>query len=878
MKNILLTFFFAGMLFTSFANHTKGGWMYYKYLGAGVAPNSAKYLITLKLYTECQLNANQWCPEVNVSIFKAENYFLVDAVAVPYNAVEDIQNCTSQECHPCISDVPNICYKIATYEFIRDLPITQSGYVIAYQRCCRIANIINLQPGSSAIGDTWTVNIPGAGGLDPLAYQNSSARFSQNDTAIICKENYFTFNFGAADPDGDSLSYIFTDALYASRGNGSQCNGLSDAPPFISVGYQPPFSGTQPLGAGVSINSRTGVVSGIAPPEQGTYVVTCTVIEYKRGTTIIKSMVHKSLHITVADCSLTQAILDPEYYSCTNFTKSFSNKASGGNIKTYSWDFGVPGVSSDTSNLENPIFTYPDTGTYVLKLIVNKNLPCSDSALSVVRVYPIFAAAFLSQGQCINTPIKFFDKSVTTYGVVDFWEWNFGDGTSVNNSSSLQNPTHLYGAKSSYVVSFKAGNSKGCKEVVSESLVITDNPALKLTNDTVICTIDTLQLNVDGFGTVLWSPNYNINSLTSFTPLVSPDIPTKYFVTLNDPYGCVGTDSVFVDVKNFVTISGGNDTTICQTDPLKLTLISDAVNYKWTETPSGNSLDNPLLKNPVAIPLITKKYHVTGSIGKCKAEDEVIISVVPYPKAKTGLDTTICLGTSAQLHSSGGSRYTWSPATYLDNRFIPNPVSVKPAADIQYAVAVTDTLGCPKTVTASLLVKVTIVNAYAGSGDTSVVLNQPLQLFATGGTSYLWTPASWLNNNAIANPVALPQSDVEYEVKVSNAAGCFDKAKVKVKVYRVEPGFYVPTAFSPNGDGRNDVFRPIALGLKSLDVFRVYNRFGQLLFSDTSMESAGWDGTFKGNYQDPATYVWYAEGTDFRNQKIKKKGYVVLIR
>ena len=81
-----------------------------------------------------------------------------------------------------------------------------------------------------------------------------------------------------------------------------------------------------------------------------------------------------------------------------------------------------------------------------------------------------------------------------------------------------------------------------------------------------------------------------------------------------------------------------------------------------------------------------------------------------------------------------------------------------------------------------------------------------------------------------------------------------------------------------NGDGRNDYFRPIALGLKSLDVFKVYNRLGQLLYNDTNIESAGWDGTYKGNGQDPATFVWYAEGTDYRNQKIKKRGYVVLIR
>jgi hypothetical protein len=112
------------------------------------------------------------------------------------NAI-DIQNCTRQACHECISDIPNICYKIATFTFTKDLPITATGYIISYQRCCRIANIINMAPGSSTVGDTWTVSIPGNGGRDPLAYQNSSAMFAQNDTAIICRSNYFTFDFSA---------------------------------------------------------------------------------------------------------------------------------------------------------------------------------------------------------------------------------------------------------------------------------------------------------------------------------------------------------------------------------------------------------------------------------------------------------------------------------------------------------------------------------------------------------------------------------------------------------------------------------------------------------------------------------------------------------
>ncbi|MEO6231952.1 MAG: PKD domain-containing protein [Ferruginibacter sp.] len=878
MRKLLFTLCFIMLAFTSLANHTKGGWIYYEYLGPGTAQNTAQYRVTLKIYTECFLNANQWCPNINISIFDAGSNSLIEAVNVPYGDSVNIQNCTLQECHPCINPIPNICYKITTYSFVRDLPISPNGYVLAYQRCCRIANIINMSPGSSAVGDTWTVSIPGNNGLDPLAYKNSSARFSQNDTAIICKDNYFTFDFSARDQDNDSLSYAFTDAYYSPQSNGGgQCGGQADKPPYSSVSYSAPFSGTQPLGSGVTINPVTGIVSGIAPSQEGTYVLTCTITEYKRGTTIAKSTVHKSLHINVTDCSLTQAVLDPVYYSCSSFTKSFVNNAIGGNIQTYYWDFGVPGVLSDTSNSSNPTFTYPDTGTYVLKLVVNRNLPCSDSTLAMVKVYPVFAPDFVVQGQCKNTPIQFIDVSTTTYGVVNFWNWNFGDNSSGNNTSNSPTPQHTYVLGANYNVSFTVANDKGCRDTVRRTILVTDKPALAITNDTLICVIDTLQLNASGIGTVVWSPTYNISNTISKSPLVSPDVPTKYYVTLTDPYGCIGSDSVLVDVKSFVTLKARNDTTICQGDKITLNVVSDGLYYNWTETPANNSLTNSTIKIPDATPLINTTYRVTSSIGKCFAQDDVVVKVVPYPNANAGADKSICVGTSAQLVASGGSSYIWTPAVFLNNRFANNPISVNPAYDLFYVVTVTDTLGCPKPVNDTVNIFVIKINAEAGPRDTSVVLNQPLQLSASGSINYLWTPSTGLSNVNIANPVALPQNNIEYVVKVSNEGGCFDYDSIKVKVYLVEPGFYVPTAYSPNGDGRNDYFKPIAIGMRSIDVFRVYNRWGQLLYSNTNLEY-GWDGTYKGNQQSPGTYVWYAEGIDFRNVKVKKRGYVVLIR
>ena len=131
--------------------------------------------------------------------------------------------------------------------------------------------------------------------------------------------------------------------------------------------------------------------------------------------------------------------------------------------------------------------------------------------------------------------------------------------------------------------------------------------------------------------------------------------------------------------------------------------------------------------------------------------------------------------------------------------------------------------------------------------------------------------AAYFFRNAGAYPVALV---------VTNSWGCKDTV---IKTIKVDPDFhvYVPNAFTPGGDGKNDVFRPIAIGIKQIDYFRVYNRWGVLVYSsakNANMRTIGWDGRYKGKPQDSAVFVWMAGGVDYLNNKIAKKGTVTLLR
>ena len=171
------------------------------------------------------------------------------------------------------------------------------------------------------------------------------------------------------------------------------------------------------------------------------------------------------------------------------------------------------------------------------------------------------------------------------------------------------------------------------------------------------------------------------------------------------------------------------------------------------------------------------------------------------------------------------------------------------------------------------------MDAFAGN-DTNVVVGQPVQFNASGGINYLWLPSTNLSNPAIYNPTATYNGSfdsIRYKVIVTNELGCADSAYLLVKIFDTHPQVFVPTAFTPNGDGRNDVFKPIAAGMDKFEYFRVYNRWGQLVYSTTNTET-GWDGNIGGKPQASNTFVWIVKGVDYTGKVVFAKGTVVLIR
>lgn len=177
--------------------------------------------------------------------------------------------------------------------------------------------------------------------------------------------------------------------------------------------------------------------------------------------------------------------------------------------------------------------------------------------------------------------------------------------------------------------------------------------------------------------------------------------------------------------------------------------------------------------------------------------------------------------------------------------------------------------------TISKPIKIYATNAYAGR-DTTVFINYPYQLYASGGDTYSWSPATGLNNPLIADPVATLSNDATYILTASTVLGCATKDTLHIKVEK-SIAIYAPTAFTPNGDGKNDRFRIITSGIIQLNGFEVFNRWGQRIYYSLNA-SEGWDGNLKGISQPPGTYLWSASGKAIDGRIIQKQGSLVLIR
>ena len=295
-------------------------------------------------------------------------------------------------------------------------------------------------------------------------------------------------------------------------------------------------------------------------------------------------------------------------------------------------------------------------------------------------------------------------------------------------------------------------------------------------------------------------------------------------------------------------------------------------------------------------------YRVIVQSGVCPStlSDPAAVHIVQtaFPQMiYSPTDTLICYNTPATLNANiiTGTSYSWSYTAPLTGEgdgsvsSLPYPIqaTATPLRTTDYVMSVTNA-GCPNLLidTFHIVVLPPILVTVSGFPDTSIVVGQPLQLSAfsddntsPAGDTFTWTPAIGLNNTNIFDPVAVfseGMDSVRYFVTATSQYGCKGTTNVLVKVFSTGPDIFVPNAFTPGGP-TNNVFRPIPVGIEKMDYFRVYNRWGRLVYETTTM-GEGWDGKLNGQVMDSGTYVWMVQGVSYTNKLVFHKGTMVLVR
>jgi len=706
-RKLVLLVLFVCYSITTWADHLVGGELFYTYVG--MAPNNIpRYKVTMRFFRNMHANVPSIDNEpVYIGVYK--NNVLYKSITLDFQKVDTI---TGKWLSPCATgDVQRSVYEVGYFSTEVDLPQIGDAYTLAWQRCCRTNLIDNMNLNNNGI--TLLATIPGSSLINNQF--NNSAIFPLLDTVLICNSKPFTLEFGATDPDHDSLSYAFYTGL-----DGASLSDPSPEPAttlqLIPLNYKAPFTANQPMGAGVTIDPVTGIISGMAPAA-GTYIVTAKVFEWRNHQLINEH--NKDIQIKVKACTYPVAQLQPQYAYCKDLTATLKDEYNSNSNSTHFWDFGVNGIDNDTSNLPAVSYTYPASGIYIVKMVINRGEVCADSTTTTVKIFPGLKTGFYTTGSCLQSPVQFTDTSTFADGVINTWRWDFGDPTSISPGSLSQNPNHTYTSSGLKNVQLIIGTDIGCQDTVYSKITVHDSPALTLFNkDTTICRGDTVALHASGTGSFLWQPALNISNVLLPDPFVSPQASAGYKVTLTDVNNCTTTKSVQItilahDKVQFPT----HDLTICNGDSTQLHPETTAKVYQWDPTTGFN----PNNLTPVVSPSNETVFTLTANPGICQTSDTIHIHVLETPVVKTGNDVTIQPGVTIQLSATGADTYHWWPTTGLSNPYAPDPVVTltAPIDSMVYVVTGYYLNGCSSkdTVIVFKFPFIEVPNAFTPNGD-----------------------------------------------------------------------------------------------------------------------------------------------------------------
>ncbi|MEI7735903.1 MAG: PKD domain-containing protein [Ferruginibacter sp.] len=555
-----------------------------------------------------------------------------------------------------------------------------------------------------------------------------------------------------------------------------------------------------------------------------------------------------------------------------------------GTINSWLWDFGA----GNTSTLQNPVANYTQAGPHDITLTV-KTIEGCESSLFYKTINVFFSPTVdftFSDSVCLGQPTSFNGSYTAVGGLpVNAWNWNMDNAGLV--FPNILNPSFTFLTPGNHEVFFAATStgSTYCIGSITKTVYVRDKPHAAIKNP-VICPkmvtiLEDSSYTSDGIAISsywwdLGNGQFSAQKNPTITYTGTGAVIIRHVVI--DARGCISdTLKQTVYFQTQPVVKFGNSNPVCYGLPVKLSDSTAGTINKWSWV-YNNAVVSTQQTHSIAFTVTnpTIALVVTSAMGCVSDTGYKTLFVNPVPDVTMNFKDA-CKNAVVNFNASDNSGTVTSWQWLFGDGASVNAQNTQHAytANGTYNVKLiaSASTGC---YSGSLQKDITIYSTNVTAGnDTIAAAGQPLQLNATGGLSYSWTPALPLSNPNIANPLATLTATQTFTVRAFTPEGCESFDTVTVKIYK-GPDIYLPNAFTPNGDGLNDVFRGTLVGIKQFNYLKIFSRWGELVFSTTDYRK-GWDGLQKGKVQNNGVYIVIASGIDFLGNAIEKKQTVMLI-
>jgi len=574
---------------------------------------------------------------------------------------------------------------------------------------------------------------------------------------------------------------------------------------------------------------------------------------------------------------------------CVGSSVNFTASQSGGINLSFDWNF----MDGGTSQVQNPSHQFNTPGTFnVVVTYTETSSGCTGTSTKVVNVQAYPVAGFTSDGDslsifCNPQNVVFTDTTGTPPS--HSTQWSFGNG---GGGNGIQTGT-LYNVSGQYTVTMIVNTSYGCADTTQRIYnVIGPSGSFTIDVDTICrgeeITFTLLDTNevydfVWDFGDGTSATNVNpVSHEYTFVPPSGGTVGKLVVYGLQG--GCPDQSTIPIYIHEVVadfSINNQTDTAIaiCFQEILTENNSLNADNFFWRfGFGPASSVEEPgTLVFPEPGTYVVS-LGVSNNILGCNDTMIKTVTLHPIPEVLSQGDT-ICEGSTGQIsvsNSEPASTYVWHSIESIADTNATSTTSA-PLLTADYEVMVVDSNGCSDVDTATIFV---INPLILPDWDTTIVIGDSICLpidAEAGLYIFEWNPTDGLDCDTCGSPCIQPLEKITYSVTVTDILGCFTThADYTIDIYP-ETFLAMPTTFTPNGDGANDVISLRGWGIKKLEEFRIFNRWGEELFFTTD-EEEGWDGYYKGVLQNNDVYVYKIRAYTWRDELKTLEGHINLLR